>query len=275
MANELQVKFSEQLTDKLTEVAEALPKDFNKTRFAQNCVAMMNEKPELAKHPAQAMACMLKGAYLGLDYMQGEAYLIPYGNTIQFQTSYKGEVKFVKRYSIRPILDIYAKVIRNGDKFKESIVNGQQGFIFEPIPFSNEPIIGVFAVVLYRDGGVEYETMTTEEINQTRNTYSKASNSKAWKESWSEMARKTVLRRLCKHIECDFETVEAMKAWDEGGDLDKDVINRPATGEVSNPFEEVSQMPEVQAEATVVEEEEFTEADVNDVELPDFLQPEE
>ena len=272
MANEIQVKFSEQLTDKLTEVAEALPKDFNRTRFAQNCVALMNEKPELAKHPAQAMACMLKGAYLGLDYMQGEAYLIPYGNTIQFQTSYKGEIKFVKRYSIRPILDIYAKVIRNGDKFTETIVNGQQGFTFEPVPFSNEPIIGAFAVVLYKDGGVEYETMTTEEVNKTRNTYSKASNSKAWKDSWSEMARKTVLRRLCKHIECDFETVEAMKAWDEGGDLDKDVINRPATGEVSNPFEEVPQMPEVQAEATVVEEE-ITEPDVND--LPDFLQTED
>lgn len=270
MANELQVKFSEQLMDKTNEVAEALPKDFNKTRFVQNCVALMNEKPELAKmNKAQVIAGMLKGAYLGLDYMQGEAYLIPYGNTLQFQTSYKGEVKYVKRYSIRPILDIYAKVIRNGDKFTESIVNGQQGFTFEPVPFSNEPIIGVFAVVLYKDGGVEYETMTTEEINKTRNTYSKASNSKAWKESWSEMARKTALRRLCKHIECDFETVEAMKAWDEGGDLDKDVINRPSTGEVSNPFE---QMPEVVAEATVVEEEN-TEPDVND--LPDFLQTED
>lgn len=264
MANELQVKFSEQLTDKLTEVAEALPKDFNKTRFVQNCVALMNDNPNLAKmNRAQVIAGMLKGSYLGLDYMQGEAYLIPYGNTVQFQTSYKGEVKYVKRYSVRPILDVYAKVIRNGDKFTESIVNGQQGFTYEPVPFSNEPIIGAFAVVLYKDGGVEYETMTTEEINKTRNTYSKASNSKAWKDSWSEMARKTVLRRLCKHIECDFESVEAMKAWDEGGDLDKDVINRPATGEVSNPFE---QMPEVVQEATVIED---------DVELPDFLQAED
>lgn len=270
MANELQVKFSEQLTDKLTEVAEALPKDFNKTRFVQNCVALMNDHPELAKaNRAQVIACLLKGAYLGLDYMQKEAYPILYGNTLQFQTSYKGEVKFVKRYSIRPILDVYAKIIRNGDKFTETIVNGQQGFTFEPVPFSNEPIIGAFAVVLYKDGGVEYETMTTEEINKTRNTYSKASNSKAWKDSWSEMARKTVLRRLCKHIECDFETVEAMKAWDEGGDLDKDVINRPATGEVSNPFE---QMPEVVQEATVIEEE-IAEPDVND--LPDFLQAED
>lgn len=264
MANELQVKFSEQLTDKLSEVKEALPKDFNMTRFVQNCVALMNDHPELAKiNRAQVISSMLKGSYMGLDYMQGEAYLIPYGNTVQFQTSYKGEVKFVKRYSVRPILDIYSKVIRNGDSFKESIVDGRPTFNFDPVPFSNEPIVGVFAVVLYKDGGMEYETMTTEEVNNTRNTYSKASNSKAWKNSWSEMARKSVLRRLCKHIECDFETVEALKAWDEGGDLETNVVNRPATGEVVNPFE---QAPDVVVESTVIEPEE------PEVELPDFLQ---
>ena len=124
--------------------------------------------------------------------------------------------------------------------------------------------LGVFAVVLYKDGGMEYETMTTEEVNNTRNTYSKATNSKAWKSSWSEMARKTCLRRLCKHIECDFETVEAMRSWEDGSDLETNVVNRPATGDVVNPFE---QMPEVQVEATVVDE--ITEEDVN--ELPDFM----
>ena len=264
MANEIQVKFSEQLTDKLAEVADALPMDMNKSRFVQNCVALMNDHPELAKlNRAQVVASMLKGAYLGLDYMQGEAYLIPYGNTVQFQTSYKGECKFVKRYSVRPILDIYSKVIRNGDTFKESITDGKPTITFEPVPFSNEPIVGVFAVVLYKDGGMEYETMSTEEVNNTRNVYSKASNSKAWKNSWSEMARKSVLRRLCKHIECDFETVEAMKAYEEGGDLDSNVINKPATGDISNPFEDMQQMPEVQTEATVIEK--------SEEDLPDFL----
>ena len=267
MANELQVKFSEKMSDKLTEIQEALPKDFNKTRFIQNCVALMNENQDLAKlNQAQVMAAMIKGAYLGLDYMQGEGYVIPYKNTVQFQLSYKGECKFVKRYSVRPILDIYSKVIRNGDVFKETITDGRPSIVFEPVPFSNEPIIGVFAVVLYKDGGMEYETMTKEEVEKTRKTYSQFQNSKAWVNSWSEMARKTVLRRLCKHIECDFETVEALKAWEDGGDLDKNVVSRQSTGEVSNPFEEVPQAPEVQAEATVIEEE---------VDLPDFLKAEE
>lgn len=266
MANELQVKFSEQLTDKLAEISDALPRELNKTRFAQNCVALMNDHPELAKiNRAQVIASMLKGAYMGLDYMQGEAYLIPYGNNVQFQTSYKGECKFVKRYSVRPILDIYSKVIRNGDVFKETIVDGKPSITFEPVPFSDEPIVGVFAVVLYKDGGMEYETMTTKDVNDTRNIYSKQANGKAWKNSWSEMARKSVLRRLCKHIECDFESVEAMKAWEDGGDLDANVINRNATGEVSNPFEEMPQAPEVVEDATVIEKEE---------DLPDFLKQE-
>lgn len=261
MANDLLVKVSEQLTDKLATVSDALPKDLNRPRFVQNCVAMMHDKPELMKkNLGEVMACMIKGAYLGLDYMQGEAYIIPYGNTVQFQTSYKGEVKFVKRYSVRPILDIYSKVIRNGDTFKESIIDGKPTVTFEPVPFSDEKIVGVFAVVLYKDGGMEYETMTTEEVNSVRNSYSKAGNSTAWKNSWSEMARKTCLRRLCKHIECDFETVEAMRSWEDGSDLSTNIVNRPATGEVVNPFE---QMPEVQVEATVIE------PDEND--LPDFM----
>ena len=33
-------------------------------------------------------------------------------------------------------------------------------------------------------------------------------------------------------IETDFETVEAKKAWDEGGDLDTNVISKPESGDI-------------------------------------------
>ena len=75
------------------------------------------------------------------------------------------------------------------------------------MPFNGEEIIGAFAVVLYQDGGMSYETMSVADINSVRNNYSKASQSKAWKNSFDEMCKKTVLRRLCKHIETDFESV--------------------------------------------------------------------
>ena len=256
MANEVSVKFSDQLSDKLVSVEKALPRDFNKERFVQNCLAVANEKPELMKiNRAEVIQGLVKAAYLGLDFARKECYLIPYGNSVQFQTDYKGEVKFVKRYAIRQIKDVYAKVVREGDFFEEKIVDGKPSIDFKPVPFNDGNIIGAFAVVLYMDGGMEYETMTTKDINSVRNNYSKAINSKAWKNSFDEMAKKTVLRRLCKHIETDFETVEAQKAWDEGSGMEFNNTNKPVNeGEVFNAFEEVEEITITEIPSENIEE---------------------
>jgi len=265
MGNEVAVKFSDQLSDKLVAVESALPKDFNRERFVQNCLAVANEKPELMKvNRAEVIQGLVKGAYLGLDFSRKECYLIPYGNTVQFQTDYKGEKKFVKRYAIRPIKDIYAKVVRDGDWFEEKVIDGQPSVDFKPVPFNNGEILGAFAVVLYEDGGMEYEVMSKKDINDVRNNYSKAANSKAWKNSWDEMAKKTVLRRLCKHIETDFETIEAQKAWDEGGD--SQVTNRQ-----NAPEELVDAFSVREVEEIEVEEIEVTELvdDIESMDMPD------
>jgi len=248
MANEVAVKFSDKLTDKLISVESALPKDFNRERFVQNCLAVMNENPGLAKiNPAQVIQGLCKGAYLGLDFMNRECYLIPYGNSVQFQTDYKGEVKFTKKYSVRKIKDIYAKVVREGDEFTEEIKDGQPSIDFKPLPFNGGNIIGAFAVVLYNDGGMSYETMSVADINSVRNNYSKASQSKAWKNSFDEMCKKTVLRRLCKHIETDFESVEAHSAWDDGAGMDFSTPTTPVNDpeEVIDVFEDVAGNKEV------------------------------
>ena len=248
MANEVVKKFSDQLSDKLISVEKALPKDFNQERFVQNCLAVMNETPQLAKiNPAQTIQGLLKGAYLGLDFLNRECYLIPYGTSVQFQTDYKGEIKFTKKYSIRKIKDIYAKVVRDGDEFVEEIVDGKPSIDFKPKPFNNGEIIGAFAVVLYIDGGMAYETMSKDDINGVRNNYSKASQSKAWKNSYDEMCKKTVLRRLCKHIETDFESVEAHGAWDEGSGMDFNTVTAPISDkeEVIDVFEEVAGNKEI------------------------------
>lgn len=256
MANEVAVRFSEQLTDKLTSVESALPKDFNRERFIQNCLAVTNSNKEFEKvNKAEIIQGLLKGAYLGLDFMNRECYLIPYGNSVSFQTDYKGECKFAKKYSIRKIKEIYAKVVREGDEFIEEIVDGKPSIDFKPVPFSKANIIGAFAVVLYMDGGMAYETMSTDDINSVRNNYSKASQSKAWKYSYDEMCKKTVLRRLCKHIETDFESVEAHSAWEEGSGMDFTTPITPVNDkeEVIDVFEDVSGEQEIEVIATEIE----------------------
>ena len=211
-------KFSVVLTSELSSQINALPRDFNVTRFVNNSLALLNGNEVLIKYMKQygtdpIKAGLLRGAYLGLDFMNGEAYLVPYGSALNFMPSYKGMVKLCMKYATRPINTIYAKVVKEGDEFIEEIVNGQPSITFRPKPFNNGNMIGCFAVCLYKDGGMVYEVMSAEDVAQCRKS-SKAQNSPAWSKFGLEMAKKTVLRRLAKSISIDMDenVADAMNA---------------------------------------------------------------
>jgi len=219
-----QKPFSIALSDALMDVSNALPRDFNIPRFVQNSVSLLNDNTQLAEFAkkngtTQIKQGLLKGAYLGLDAMNKECYLIPYGNTLSFMIDYRGNVKLAKKYSIRPILDIYAKVVRDGDDFEEVINNGVATINFKPLSFNNAGIIGAFAVCKYADGGILYETMSLADLENTRKS-SKASNSPAWTRFTGEMYKKTVLHRLCKMIELEFDNGEQSKLFREDVEID-------------------------------------------------------
>ena len=254
--NEVVKSFGEQLGDRLTVAQAALPKDFNRERFINNAIAVVNANPELTKNPRALFEGLMKGALCGLDFLNKECYLIQYGNDIQFQTDYKGEVKFTKKYSVQPIKDIYAKVVREGDVFTEKIVNGQATIDFEPKPFNDADIVGAFAVCIFKDGTMIYESMSKTDIQNVRNNYSRASQSKAWKYSFDEMAKKTVLRRLCKHIDTDFESVEARNAWEEGSGMEfANSYSNVDHTQIVNPFAVKEEQPEdIPIESTDVTE---------------------
>lgn len=103
-----------------------------------------------------------------------------------------------------------------GDVYDEGVEAGVQKLSFKPVPFSNKNIIGAFAVVMYADGTIKYDSMSVEEIQHTKDVYSKAANSQAWKESFGEMCKKTVIRRLSKLIDLNLDKVELIKAYEEG-----------------------------------------------------------
>ena len=219
------------LQELLKTKASAMPKNFNETRFLQNAMVVLQDTKDIAKmQPMSVARTMLKGAFLGLDFFNKECYAIPYGKNIgtekdpkwikelTFQTDYKGEIKLAKKYSLKKIADIYAKLVRGGDVFTEYVSKGKQYIDFSPKSFNNGDIIGVFAVCLYEDGSMLYETMSAEEVDHIRITYSKMPNGKMWKDSKGEATKKTCLRRLCKPIELEFDNIEQAQAYDDGGD---------------------------------------------------------
>ena len=254
--------FSGCLMENLTRVEDALPKGFNKARFVQNCVALLNDNPQLQKYNRnQIVSGLLKGSYLGLDFYSKECYLVPYGNQLNYQTDYRGAKKLAKKYSIRPIKDIYAKLIREGDEFEEMILNGEPSFNFKPKFLNDGKIIGAFAVVLYQDGGLGYDVMSLSELENTRK-HSKASNSPAWKDFTGEMYKKTVLHRLCKHIELDFENPTQRSLFTAGMEVETDVAEQVRNDIESNSNKEEFIIDNAIVEADVVQSSE---------ELPPFM----
>lgn len=221
------------LNRSLDAVAEALPNDFNKARFLQNTIAVVKDKPDLLQfNQNELLTCCLQASYLGLDFMNKEAWLVPYSGHVQFQLGYRGACKFVKKYSIRPLADIYAKAVRKGDELEYGVDENRPYIKWKPVPFNNSEVVGVFAVAYFKDGGILYEVMSKEDVDKIRNR-SKAGRSGPWVSDYEEMAKKTVLKRLAKGIETDFDNVEQRSAWE----ADNDEFGRPEdTEEVVNPF---------------------------------------
>ena len=231
-------QLSDLISEKLDVVADGLPREFNKTRFVQNAVSLLNGNETLIEwkkeHGSrQIFEGLVRGAFLNLDFLSNEAYLVPYKGKLQFQPSYRGAIKLAQKYSIRPIKNIYAKCVRKGDEFKEKIVDGKPLIDYLPMPFNDDDIVGAFAVCEFQDGGLQYEVMSIKELEKIRKA-SKMGQSGAWREYTSEMYKKTVIHRLCKHIQIDFENTEQLRTWNESIEAEfKEVPHTPKTASLN------------------------------------------
>lgn len=232
MANDLSVILSEQLA--LPSISEALPKNFNRARFVQNSMALLADNPDLRKYEqAKLIPGLLKGAYLGLDFYNKECYLIPYGSELQFQLDYSGMQKLIKKYAIRPVKEVYARIVREGDEFSEEVKNNDDIINFKPKPFNEGKIIGAFAICQYVDGGAKAEVMSFQQL-ETAKRMSKAQSGTAWKFFPDQMYKKTVIRRLLKGIPIELENPIQEEIYNEDDAIE--VEGRVVESE-ENPFD--------------------------------------
>ena len=191
-------------TSELNRISGALPDEFNKQRFALNFVSLIQDKPELQKYSKEVLAtALVRSAQDNLDALNGEVYLYKgYNDKLTYTISYKGLRKMAIEKSHKPISQIYAKLIKDGDEFEEEFVNGKAQIHFKSKFGNNGAILGVFAVCVFKDGTEIYEVMTKDEIDACK---AKSRNSGAWKDFYGEMAKKSCVRRLCKNITLDFK----------------------------------------------------------------------
>jgi recombination protein RecT len=142
--------------------------------------------------PASIVKCILTAARLGLslDPNINHAYLIPYGDQCKIEISYIGLADII--YKENGII-IDARIVRVDDDFE--VVNGKVNHKYNP--FSKADIIGYYATGRYPDGRLQTEFMNLDDIAKVR---SKSKGGNVWNEWEEEMGKKSVIRRLSKHL---------------------------------------------------------------------------
>ena len=136
------------------------------------------------------------------------AYLVPrmIGGklTCCLEPSYMGLVKLLT--DTCSITSIYCHVVYKDDSFEYSLGTKTE-IIHKPKLGNKSEAIAVYAVAVLKDGSKQIELMTCEEINLIRDSsesYKAFKSGKVkkciWDEFWSEMARKTVIKRITKYL---------------------------------------------------------------------------
>ena len=123
----------------------------------------------------------IKYVALGLDAVNNEIYVFPYGNQMTITPSAHGLVKLAKEYSVgdRKILDILRFAVKQGEKFKVKYGPLTDEWEYENDMFSDAPPIGYVTVIVYDDGTSRVMEHTLKDIEKRRKA-SKAPNSPAW-----------------------------------------------------------------------------------------------
>lgn len=235
------------------DVARLLPQGcgMDAPRFARFAIAATKTQALRDCTAASIFEASLESAALGLPIggSQALAYLVPYGSTAQFQLGYRGMVELLRRSG--SIVRGEVRAVFEGDEFEYEfgltprLVHRPKGNT-DPNKLTHTYFIAHFA-----DGSTQFDVMTVDEILAVRE-FSKAKNASAWSSSFAEMAKKCVVRRLCKMLPMTPEIQEAVTRDDERFstiDAKATVINSARAPELPNVVTESIEIPREQVES--------------------------
>lgn len=198
------------------QVARALPRHLTPDRFIRVALTTLLRSPKL-QHCSQAsfFNALLTLSQLGIEPDGRRAHLIPFenrkNNTVDCQLiiDYKGLAELA--YNTDKISFIHADIVCENDDFEYDKGEIKRHNIDFKSP-RGDPY-AAYAIVKMKDGTEKCEVMTKEEIEKVRQR-SKASQTGPWVTDWTEMAKKTVFRRLSKWIPLSPEQKDAIEVAD-------------------------------------------------------------
>lgn len=225
------VQLIDEVLAKVNQFVEAgdlvLPKDYipgNALRSAWLKLQDMqvSGKPVLELCTKASVAnAMLSMVTQGMSVTKNQIYFIPYGDKLQAQRSYFGDMLIAKRDA--GVKDIHAEVLYEGDvenfQYEVDLETGRRKITsYKPSLKNVDPnkIAGAFAVIIFANGTSDVVIMTIDEI---RRSWKKSKSTGVQQEFPGEMAKRTVIRRALKLI---INSSPDLGAFDEDDDLQID-----------------------------------------------------
>ena len=261
---------SMQLQEK-TKYGLSFPADYNPTNALMGAYLIMKETTDkngkcILESCSQASIAnsLMDMATLGLNASKKQGYFIAYGGKCQFQKSYFGNITLARRNGLKTI---NAEIIYDGDTFKYHIENGMKVIDVHEQDFmniDNDKILGAYAVAVMDDGRKVVEVMNINQLKKAWNQRMgglKEDASSTHMKFKDQMAKKTVINRLCKLIgntSTDGNISEISDRLDEVAEVD--MVAEDVAYEIEN-------------NANTVDFEEVVEPQ-SEQELPEFMSAE-
>jgi len=205
-----------------SEIAKAVPKHIDPVRFARVALTTVLNNPKLLECSRESlMACVMQTAAWGLDLdpVIGEAYMVPFNERGRPQAKliigYQGLVQLARRS--KEVRSVTPRAVYDRDTFTWEYGLDDR-LIHKPFTGDTDPgkLIAVYAVALLSDGTKMFDVMTKREVDAIR-ARSRAGSSGPWVTDYEAMAKKTVVRRLCKYLPKSVELATAIR-MDEATD---------------------------------------------------------
>ena len=192
------------------QVALSLPTHLTPDRFARVALTAFTRTPKLLDCTRESLLrCLMDCSSLGLEPDGRNAHLIPYGKDCTLVIDYKGLLALAKRSG--DVRSWTAELVCENDEFA-----WQDGVVTHGINWraARGPMQAVYSRVTLKDGSMEYEVMTKDECEAIRKR-SRSGSSGPWVSDFSEMCRKTVMRRHSKKLTLSPEFRDALEKDDD------------------------------------------------------------
>jgi recombination protein RecT len=168
------------------------------------------------------VAAVMEAANIGLPFLMGRAYLVPYKNEAQLIVGYQGLVDKVTGPTTG-VTYVEAAVVYAKDEF--DFQRGTGGYLHhrEYIPDDGStadrgPRRAVWVRVVFGTGQDRWDVWDMARVEAIRQR-SKAKDSGPWVTDYDEMAKKSLLRNMTKTLRIDFQLMQLLDredAWEAG-----------------------------------------------------------